>query len=77
MKALRHTPVDVTLINRNNYQTFFPLLYQIGAEANQVVKARERLGPNGLNVRTLPGGHLLNSEHPELLSEVIRELGPK
>ncbi|MCZ6535225.1 MAG: NAD(P)/FAD-dependent oxidoreductase [Chloroflexi bacterium] len=30
-KALRHTAVDVTLIDRNNYHTFFPLLYQVGA----------------------------------------------
>ena len=30
-KALRHSPVEVALIDRNNYHTFFPLLYQIGA----------------------------------------------
>ncbi len=28
-KALRHAPVDVLLIDRNNYHTFQPLLYQV------------------------------------------------
>ena len=29
-KTLHRTPVEVTLIDRNNYHTFFPLLYQVG-----------------------------------------------
>ena len=30
-KALGDAPADVTLIDRGNYHTFFPLLYQVGA----------------------------------------------
>lgn len=30
-KALGNAPADVTLIDRGNYHTFFPLLYQVGA----------------------------------------------
>ena len=46
-------------------------------EPNQIVKARERLGAYGLDIRVLPGGHLTTSEHPELLAQIIQELGPK
>ncbi len=46
-------------------------------EPNQIVKARERMGEYGLDVRVLPGGHLTTSEHPELLAQIIRELEPK
>ncbi|KJR43271.1 NADH dehydrogenase, FAD-containing subunit [Candidatus Magnetoovum chiemensis] len=31
VKALSSAPVNVTLIDRNNYHTFLPLLYQVGA----------------------------------------------
>jgi NADH dehydrogenase len=31
VRALAHLPVDVTLIDRNNYHTFTPLLYQVAA----------------------------------------------
>ncbi len=44
-------------------------------EPNQIVKARERLGEYGLDIRVLPGGHLTTSEHPELLAQIIQELG--
>jgi len=30
-RALRRVPVDVALIDRNNFHTFLPLLYQVGA----------------------------------------------
>ncbi len=30
-RALAHSPVDVLLVDRNNYHTFFPLLYQVAA----------------------------------------------
>lgn len=43
-------------------------------EPDQIVKARERLGEAGLDIRMLPGGHLTTSEHPELLAEMIREM---
>ena len=45
-------------------------------EPNQIVKARERLGEYGVDIRVLPGGHLTTSEHPELLAQIIREVGP-
>ena len=46
-------------------------------EPNQIVKARERLGEYGLDIRVLPGGHLTTSEHPELLAQIVQELEPK
>ncbi len=46
-------------------------------EPNQIVKARERLGEYGLDVRVVAGGHLTTSEHPELLAEIIEELVPR
>ncbi len=46
-------------------------------EPDQIVKAKERLGDYGLDIRVLPGGHLTTSEHPELLAQIIQELGPK
>lgn len=46
-------------------------------ERNQIVKARERLGDYGIDIRVLPGGHLTTSEHPKLLAQIIQELGPK
>ena len=32
-QALKSAPVDVTLIDRNNYQLFQPLLYQVATES--------------------------------------------
>jgi len=46
-------------------------------EGRQAVAARERLGAYGLDVRILPGGHLTTSEHPELLADIIEEVGPR
>ena len=46
-------------------------------EWRQAVTARERLGAYGLDVRILPGGHLTTSEHPELLAQIIQEVGPQ
>lgn len=43
-------------------------------EPRQILAARERLAPFGVELRTLPGGHLTTSEHPRLLADVIREL---
>jgi pimeloyl-ACP methyl ester carboxylesterase len=43
-------------------------------EPRQIVAARERLAPFGVEVRTFPGGHLTTSEHPELLAAAVREL---
>src|SRR5512136_3321999 len=30
-RKLAHAPVDVLVVDRNNYHTFFPLLYQVAA----------------------------------------------
>jgi pimeloyl-ACP methyl ester carboxylesterase len=43
-------------------------------EPRQIIAARERLAPFGVDVRMFPGGHLTTSEHPELLADAIREL---
>lgn len=45
-------------------------------EPNQVVKARERLGDQGLDIRMVPGGHLATLEQPEQLARIIEEIGP-
>ncbi len=46
-------------------------------EPNQIVKARERLGEYGLDIRVLPGGHMTTSEQAEPLAQIIQKLGPK
>jgi pimeloyl-ACP methyl ester carboxylesterase len=43
-------------------------------EPRQIVAARERLAPLGVDIRCFPGGHLTTAEHPELLADAIREL---
>ena len=45
-------------------------------EPNQVVKARERLGDQGLDIRMLPGGHMITSEEPDQFARIIEEVGP-
>ena len=45
-------------------------------EPNQIVKARERLGGYGLDIRTVPGGHMTTAEQPEQLARIIQEMGP-
>ena len=45
-------------------------------EGRQAEVARARLGAHGLDVRILPGGHLTTSEHPELLAQIIQDVGP-
>jgi pimeloyl-ACP methyl ester carboxylesterase len=45
-------------------------------EPNQVVKARERLGDQGLDIRMVSGGHMTTSEQPEQLARIIEEVGP-
>ena len=42
-------------------------------EYRQIKKARKRLRKHGLDVRTLPGGHLTTSEHPDKLGAIIAE----
>jgi pimeloyl-ACP methyl ester carboxylesterase len=43
-------------------------------EPRQIVAARERLAPLGVDIQWFPGGHLTTSEHPELLADAIRGL---
>jgi pimeloyl-ACP methyl ester carboxylesterase len=43
-------------------------------EPRQIVAARRRLAPFGVDIRTFPGGHLTTFEHPRLLADAIREL---
>lgn len=43
-------------------------------EGRQTIAARDRLEPEGLDVRFYPGGHLTTHEHPRLLADTIREL---
>ncbi len=45
-------------------------------EWKQVVKARERLGDQGLDVRMVPGGHLVTSEQPHQLARIIEDVAP-
>ena len=59
-RALRRTPVDVTLIDRNNHHTFQPLLYQV---------ATATLNPSDI---TAPIRHVLRNQRNAtvLLAEV-------
>jgi pimeloyl-ACP methyl ester carboxylesterase len=43
-------------------------------EPRQIVAARERLAPLGVDIQWFPGGHLTTSEHPDLLADAIRGL---
>jgi pimeloyl-ACP methyl ester carboxylesterase len=43
-------------------------------EARQIVAARQRLAPLGVDIQWFPGGHLTTSEHPDLLANAIRGL---
>ena len=61
-RALRRTPVDVTLIDRNNHHTFQPLLYQV---------ATATLNPSDI---TAPIRHVLRNQRNAtvLLAEVTQ-----
>jgi pimeloyl-ACP methyl ester carboxylesterase len=43
-------------------------------EPQQILAARKRLAPLGVEIQWFPGGHLTTSEHPELLADAIRGL---
>src|SRR5919106_1391527 len=43
-------------------------------EPGQIVAARTRLAPLGVDIECFPGGHLTTSEHPEQLADAIRGL---
>lgn len=43
-------------------------------EPGQIIAARRRLAPFGVDIQWFPGGHLTTSEHPDLLADAIRGL---
>jgi len=43
-------------------------------EPRQVTLARKRMGKYGVDIRVIPGGHMVTYEQPELLTEIILEL---
>ncbi len=43
-------------------------------EPRQVKLAKERLGNYGVDIRVIPGGHMVISEQPQLLTNIILEL---
>lgn len=43
-------------------------------EPRQVKLAKERLGKYGVDIRVIPGGHMITYEQPKLLTEIILEL---
>lgn len=45
-------------------------------EGAQIIKAKQRLAEDGVDIRTTPGGHLSTSEQPEMLAAIVRELIP-
>lgn len=53
-RGLRRAPVDVTLLDRNNYHTFVPLLYQVataGLEGEEIAQPIRRILRGARNVR--------------------------
>ncbi|HEY7294376.1 MAG TPA: FAD-dependent oxidoreductase, partial [Dehalococcoidia bacterium] len=53
-KRLKRLPVDVTLVDRHNYHTFTPLLYQVataGLEPEEIAHAVRPILGRGRNVR--------------------------
>lgn len=58
-RALALTPADVTLVDRNNYHTFLPLLYQVAAAE---LEATEIGHPVRSILRKLPNVHFAMAE---------------
>jgi NADH dehydrogenase len=53
-RGLSRTPVDVTLLDRHNYHTFVPLLYQVataGLEPEEIAQPIRRILRDVPNVR--------------------------
>jgi NADH dehydrogenase len=53
-QALRGAPLDVTIIDRHNYHTFVPLLYQVataGLEPEEIAQPVRRIIHGARNVR--------------------------
>jgi len=58
-RTLAHAPLDVTLIDRNNYHTFFPLLYQVAAAE---LEPEHIVYPVRSILRRLPNAHFCMGE---------------
>ena len=57
-RALRHSPVEVLLIDRNNYHTFTPLLYQVATSAldpSQIAHPIRAIFSDDQNIHCLMG----------------------
>jgi NADH:ubiquinone reductase (H+-translocating) len=58
VKALRHLPVDITLIDRNNYHLFQPLTYQVSTAAlspDEIAEPLRYIFRRSANVRVVMG----------------------
>ncbi len=52
--SLRRAPVDVTIVDRHNYHTFVPLLYQVataGLEPEEIAQPIRRILGGTSNIR--------------------------
>jgi NADH dehydrogenase len=58
-RALRHVPVDVLLVDRNNYHLFTPLLYQV---ASALLDPGEIARPVRELIRPIPNGEFRQAE---------------
>ena len=58
-RTLADAPLDVTLIDRNNYHTFFPLLYQVAAAE---LEPEDIVYPVRSILRSLPNTHFCMGE---------------
>jgi NADH:ubiquinone reductase (H+-translocating) len=71
VKALRHLPVDITLIDRNNYHLFQPLTYQVSTAAlspDEIAAPLRAIFRRNQNVRVLMGEAAeLDLEHREVV----------
>jgi NADH dehydrogenase len=70
-KALAQGPVDVSLIDRHNYHTFFPLLYQVGAaelEPEDIAQPLRKIFWNQSNVHFFLG----DVQGVDLSAKVVR-----
>ncbi|MFC1888516.1 NAD(P)/FAD-dependent oxidoreductase [Thermodesulfobacteriota bacterium] len=75
VRALARTPCEVILVDRNNYHTFFPLLYQVAAAE---IEPEEIAYPVRNILRRTPNAHfaMREVEGIDLERRVVRTDGP-